>query len=269
MTVMRFSIITPSYNSGVYLEQTIKSVLMQQEEGIDLEYIVVDGGSSDHTHEVLDKYRRDISHLIVGKDTGPAHAINKGLAVASGDIISWLGADDIYCPGTLQRVRRDMNIKLDAPFCFGRCPIMNDQGEEIRQGITRFKEFFFPLSCRFTFQCINYLSQPAVFFRQDAVKRVGPLREDMVAAWDYEFFLRLWHVGDALWIKGKPLAAFRWHEQSISGSRFKVQFKEEDEAARQDAGRLSLQALLHFFVRWGIVGVYFLMALSRKRKRDA
>ena len=78
VTVMRFSIITPSYNSGVYLEQTIKSVLMQQEEGIDLEYIVVDGGSSDHTHEVLDKYRRDISHLIVGKDTGRLMPLIKG-----------------------------------------------------------------------------------------------------------------------------------------------------------------------------------------------
>lgn len=265
VVVMRFSVITPSYNSGAYLEQTIQSVLKQQEHGVDLEYIVVDGGSTDSTPEILNKYKQDISQLIVEPDTGPANAINKGLAVASGDIISWLGADDIYYPGALKCVQNEMKVKSNAPFCFGSCPIINDKGEEIRKGITKFKEFFFPFSSRFTFQCINYLSQPAVFFRQEVIKEVGHLREDMVAAWDYELFLRLWKHGNAVWIKDEPLAAFRWHEQSISGSRFTVQFKEEYEAACQDAGRLSLQTFCHFFVRWGIVGAYSLMTAKSKK----
>jgi glycosyltransferase involved in cell wall biosynthesis len=264
---MRFTVITPSYNCGSYLEETICSVLDQREKGIQLEYIVVDGCSTDQTPDILNKYRKDINRLIIEPDTGPANAINKGLAAATGDILSWLGADDIYYPGSLKRVKEATGKNPEAQFYFGRCPIINDRGTEIRKGITRFKEFFFPLSSRFTFQCINYLSQPAVFFRQDALHRVGPLREDMVAAWDYEFFLRLWREGKAARISGEPLAAFRWHEQSISGSRFAVQFREEYEAARNDAGRLSLQTFLHFFVRWGIVGIYSAMSTFLKYRQ--
>jgi len=262
---MRFSVITPSYNSGTYLEQTIQSIIGQQGKEVDLEYIVVDGGSTDHTPEILNKYKNNIAHLIVESDAGPAHAINKGLSIATGDIISWLGADDIYYANTLRRVGRAASENPSAPFFFGSCPIINDRGEEIRQGITKFKEFFYPISSRFTFQCINYLSQPAVFFRKEVMEEIGPLRVDMVAAWDYELFLRLWQVGDADRIPGEPLAAFRWHDQSISGSSFTVQFKEEYEAARYDAGRFCLQTLLHFFVRWGIVGAYTLMTAKREK----
>ena len=80
-----------------------------------------------------------------------------------------------------------------------------------------------------------------------------------------EFFLRLWHGGGSHCIKGDPLSAFRWHEQSISGQNFTIQFKEEYEAACEDAGQFSIQTFLHFLVRWGIVGIYSLMASSRKR----
>ena len=170
---MRFSIITPSYNSGVYLEQTILSVLEQQEEGVDLQYIIVDGGSTDNTPEILDKYSDDISQIIVGKDTGPANAINKGLALATGDCVTWLNADDIYFPGTLQKVKQAMVAHPEASFCFGSCPIVDHDGQEIRGGITKFKEFFFPLSSRFTHQCINYLSQPALFMRKSALDTPG------------------------------------------------------------------------------------------------
>jgi hypothetical protein len=86
----------------------------------------------------------------------------------------------------------------------------------------------------------------------------------MVAAWDYEFILRLWRCGNTVHIPGAPTAAFRWHEQSISGQNFRIQFQEEYEAARADAGRFSPQTLLHFFVRWGIVGIYSLMAWLKK-----
>ena len=261
---MHFSIITPSYNSGNFLEQTIQSVLRQREEGVELQYIVVDGGSTDRTPEILETFRNDISHIIVGSDTGPANAINKGLAAATGDCLAWLNADDIYFPGTLKRAGQVLTARPDASFCFGSCPIMDHEGREIRSTITRFKELFFPVSSRFTYQCINYLSQPALFFRKSALEQAGWLREDMVAAWDYDFILRLWRSGPGAHVDGGPLATFRWHEGSISGRHFRSQFREEFEAARQDAGRWSLQALVHYFVRWGIVGVYSLM-MSRQR----
>jgi glycosyltransferase involved in cell wall biosynthesis len=263
---MRFSIITPSYNSAPYLEQTIQTVLRQQEgQDISLEYIVVDGGSTDGSQEILQRYAQDITHTVIEPDSGPANAINKGLRLATGDVLAWLNADDLYYPRTLERVRQALVCRPDAAFCFGGCPIIDEQGQEIRSGITRFKESFYPFSSCFTYQCINYLSQPALFFRRQAVEQIGLLPEDMVAAWDYEFILRLWHCGDAVQVAGSPLSAFRWHEGSISGQNFQVQFQEEYLAAKADASTLSLQTLLHFFVRWGIVGAYSAMAGLRKK----
>ncbi len=260
-----FSIIVPSYNSGKYLEQTLNSILVQRHVGTDLELIVVDGGSTDITTEILQQFKAEIDHLIVEPDTGPANAINKGLILATGDILAWLNADDIYYPNALMRAEEVMEKEPKASFCFGKCVIINEQGLEIRQPVTRFKELFFPISSRFTFQCINYISQPAMFFRRNVREKIGLLREDMVAAWDYEFILRLWQDGNGVLVPGERLSAFRWHDQSISGQHFKIQFKEEYDVAVAESGVFSLQNLLHFFTRWGIIGAYSVMSALRNR----
>ena len=264
MDIIRFSIITPNYNGAVFLEETLKSVISQRGRGVELEYIVVDGDSRDHSHEILSRYRGEISRLLIEPDTGPANAINKGLALATGEIVAWLNGDDRYFPLALQRAEECLARNPAASFCFGSCPIVDAGSSEIRQGITHFKEFFFPLSSRFTYQCINYISQPAVFFRRSALERAGGLREDLQAAWDYEFILRLWRLGGGVRIPGGPVAAFRWHEGSISGLHFGAQFREEFQAAARDAGWFSPQALIHYFVRWGIVSAYFAMAGLRR-----
>jgi glycosyltransferase involved in cell wall biosynthesis len=263
---MRFSVITANYNGGQFLEQTIQSVLEQQED-VELEYIIVDGCSTDGSIDIINNYADQVSHCIIETDNGPAHAINKGLQLASGDIISWLNADDHYFPGTLVRVKEALQDNTNASMCFGGCVIVNEQDLEIRRSITNFKEFFFPFSSRFTYQCVNYISQPALFFRRDSVKKAGLLREDMIAAWDYEFILRLWRYGNAKRLTGTPLAAFRWYEKSISAENFRIQFQEEYEAAKKDAGWLSVQTGIHFLVRWGIVGIYSAMSSARTLTR--
>ncbi|MFT5726938.1 MAG: glycosyltransferase involved in cell wall biosynthesis [Desulforhopalus sp.] len=265
---MRFSIIIPSYNSAAFLEETLHSIVTQRADSIEVELIVVDAKSGDGTPQILEKYRDSIDILVVESDTGPANAINKGLALATGEIVAWLNADDVYNPGTLKRVADIFCTENGVAFGFGKCSIVDEQSTEIRQGITRFKELFFPLNSRFTYQCINYISQPATFFSREAYSQAGPLREDMVAAWDYEFFLRLWQQGHGHCIKGPPLSSFRWHEQSISGQNFHLQFKEELDAAIQDAGRFSLQTLFHTGVRWGIVGAYSVMAFLRSKNKN-
>lgn len=262
---MKISVITPNYNGERFLEETIRSVTAQKNE-VDLEYIVVDGKSSDKSPDIIRKYSDSIACVISEKDTGPANAINKGLKRATGDIVCWLNADDRFYPDALKRVVEVMSANPDKALCFGHCPIVNERGEEIRAGITRFKEFFFPLSSRFTIQCINYISQPAMFFRRTAFEKAGPLREDWKCAWDYDFILRLWRQGGAIWVKNPPLATFRWHEGSLSGQHFRAQFKEEWDAAVADAGKFSLQALIHLGVRFGIVWSYSAMARFRKNK---
>ena len=261
---MKISVITPNYNGERFLEESLRSVIREREAGLDLEYIVVDGGSTDRSVRILQNYAPRISRIITEPDHGPADAINKGLKAAQGDILCWLNADDCYLPGALQRVVEVMARNPSKAFCFGHCPIVDEEGAEIRSGITRLKEIFFPVSSRFTLQCINYISQPATFFRRRAYEAAGPLRDDLTCAWDYEFYLRLWRQGGAVRMARPALAAFRWHADSISGRYFRVQFREEWEAAVRDAGRFSLQALLHLFVRFGIVGSYSAMAWRRK-----
>lgn len=263
---MKFSIITPNYNGEKFLEETLLSILQQKEDGVDLELIVIDGMSNDGSLQILQKYASEITHIIIERDSGPANAINKGLALASGDIIAWLNADDLYYPGALARVEKVFMNREGIALCFGKCPIIDENGTEIRQFITRFKECFFPVSSKVAFQCINYISQPALFFRRAAMVGAGRLREDLVAAWDYEFMLKLWHFGKGAVIHGGPIAAFRWHEQSISGQNYTTQFKEELEAVIADLGRWKIQVLLHHCVRWGIVGAYNGMANVRRWK---
>lgn len=260
---MRVSVVTPNFNGARFLEPALLSVISQREHGVDLQYIVADGGSTDGSHAILAKYRSGIDRLIVEPDTGPANAVNKGFAAATGDIVAWLNADDVYQPGAIARVVKAMQRSPHKALAFGHCPIVDETGAEIRRPITVFKECFFPISCRFTVQCINYVSQPATFFRRDAALRAGPLREDLKAAWDYDFILRVWRQGGAVRVGRPPLAAFRWHATSISGTHFSRQFREEFMVARSDAGCCAPQTIAHWFVRWGIVSIYSLMARRR------
>jgi glycosyltransferase involved in cell wall biosynthesis len=261
---MKFSIITANRNGERFLEESIQSVVSQEAEDIELEYIVVDGASNDGSLEIIDRYRSQISIFISEPDDGPVNAINKGLKLATGDIVGWLNTDDRYHPGALKRVAEAFKAEPNKALCFGRCNIIDEQGMEIRRWITRFKEFFFPISSRFTVQCLNFVSQPTLFLTRQALKVTGFLREDLVAAWDYDFILRLWKNGGAICLRDRmPVADFRWHEASISGSNYTIQFKEELEATKEHAGTLAPQTLIHYGVRWGIVGVYALMAALR------
>jgi glycosyltransferase involved in cell wall biosynthesis len=260
---VKISVITPNFNGERFLETAIRSVLTQRDGGTEIEYLVVDGGSTDGSAAIIARHRDGIDRLIVERDTGPANAVNKGLAAATGDLVAWLNADDLYHPHALARLADSMQRHPNRAIAFGHCPIVDEDGREIRKPITRFKECFFPFSCRFTIQCINYVSQPATCFRMAAVRRAGPLREDLKAAWDYEFILRLWRHGGGVRVRRPPIASFRWHAQSISGANFNRQFREEFDVARTDAGRFAPQTLLHAGVRWGIVGIYTLMAGRR------
>jgi glycosyltransferase involved in cell wall biosynthesis len=264
---IKISIVTPNYNGERFLEQALRSVAEQRDPQVEVESIVVDGESTDGSAAILRRHAGTLAQVIREKDRGPASAINKGLRAANGDILAWLNADDRYEPGALRRAAQCLARHPHRALCFGRCRIVDEQNREIRRAITRFKEAFFPVSCRWAIQTVNYVSQPAMFFRRAAFEQAGPLREDLTAAWDYEFLLRLWRRGGAARIPGGPVAAFRWHEQSISGRQFRRQFREEYQAAAADAGRFAPQTLLHLGVRAGIVAVYAAMARQRRHAR--
>ncbi|MGI6496056.1 MAG: glycosyltransferase family 2 protein [Kiritimatiellia bacterium] len=260
---MKFSIVTPNFNGATHLEECLESVRAQACDGVEVEHIVMDGGSDDGSLDILARRRDSLAFVASEPDRGPADAINKGFARSTGDVLAWLNADDLYRPGALSRVAACFRRHPDLATCFGRCDIIDADGAPIRTAISRFKHAWYPFACRFTIQMLNYVSQPALFLRRETVEASGPLRLDLRAAWDYEFLLRAWRQGPVRALGGAPLSAFRWTPGSISGANYHRQFDEELAAAEADAGRFSPQALLHRCVRWGIVAVYDRMARTR------
>jgi len=257
---MRISILTPNYNGGRWLARAMDSVLAQElAPGDELEYLFLDGGSTDDSLKIAEARRGRLAALVSEKDAGPADALNKGFRLATGELVGWLNADDAYRPGALAKAIAAARTHSQAAFFFGKCRIVDENGTEIRGFPTFVKNACFPFSSRFLIQCINYVSQPASWFRRSALAAAGELRTDFKAAWDYDLTLRLWRQGGGVRIPGAPLADFQWHPASISGTHYERQFEEEWRAAAADAGRCSPQAAIHGGVRCAIVACYRLM----------
>ena len=261
---MKISVLTPNYNGGRWLARAMDSVLAQElAPGDELEYLFLDGGSTDDSLAIAEARRGRLAALVSEKDAGPADALNKGFARATGDLVGWLNADDVYRPGALAKAIAAAKAHPQAALFFGKCRIVDEAGAEIRGFPTFVKNACFPFSSRFLIQCINYVSQPASWFRRSALAAAGGLRTDFKAAWDYDLTLRLWRQGGGVRIPGPPLADFQWHPGSISGRQYERQFEEEWRAAVADAGRFAPQALVHGLVRWGIVACYRFMNRPR------
>lgn len=261
---MRISILTPNFNGARWLAQCMDGVLAQElAPGDELEYLFLDGGSTDGSLAIAESRRPRLAALVSEKDNGPADALNKGFRMATGDLVGWLNADDAYRPGALAAAAAAARRHPQAALFFGRCRIVDEEGRAIRGLPTLVKNACFPFSSRFLIQCINYVSQPASWFRRSALAAAGGLRADYRAAWDYDLTLRLWRQGGGVRIPGGPLADFRWHMGSIGGTHYERQFAEEWSIAAADAGRHSPQAAIHWFVWRGIVACYGLMNRGR------
>ncbi len=226
----RLSIITPSYNQGAFIEETIKSVLAQDYPN--LEHIVVDGGSTDNTIAVLKNYERSL-HWISEPDHGQADAINKGLRMATGDIVAYLNSDDLYEPGALKTVGEFFACHSQAAWVTGRCRTINQSNQEIRRGITAYKNIWLHLHHDKVLYVLNYISQPATFWRRAVVARVGYFDETLHYTMDYEYWLRIISRNYRLWTLNVYLAQFRVHSSSKSGSTANAQFNEQLKVAQR------------------------------------
>jgi len=213
-TLPRISIITPSYNQGEYIRETIESVLGQGYP--DFEYIVIDGGSTDSTLSILKEYGKRIN-WVSEKDRGQSHAINKGLKKATGEIIGFLNSDDIYEPGALLKVGAYFSQHPESAWITGKCRTVNEKGVEIRRGVTFYKNVWLVTRSRTLLMILNYISQPATFWRREVIERIGFFDENRIFAMDYDYWLRVGKHYDLKFLN-TYLANFRVHSSSKAGS---------------------------------------------------
>ena len=244
------SIVTPSYNQAQFIEETILSILDQHYPNLEL--IVVDGGSTDHTLEILKKYQGRLDWTS-GKDNGQASAINYGLQRANGEIVAFLNSDDIYNPGALLTVGKYFAQHPEAYCLTGKCRTINEYGQEIRGLITLYKNVWMLFHSYQVLQILNYISQPATFWRRSITHEIGFLDETLNYTMDYEYWLRM---GKKYRIHYLPyeLACFRVHSNSKSGNTAHRQFDEELMVAKRYGKGLSVR--LHAFHCSLIVIIY-------------
>jgi len=198
----KISIVTPSYNQGEFLEETICSVLDQNYPN--LEYFIVDGGSTDQSVEIIKQYADHLTWWISEKDNGQSHAINKGFARATGAIFGWINSDDYYLPGAFEAVKELYQQNPEAVAWVGQTLHIDREGNplcvEKPKGLTKAK-----LSC---WGFHGLLPQQSCFFSAEAFQLLDGLRVDLHYAMDMDFWIRLttqghFHLGK------QTLAAFR------------------------------------------------------------
>jgi len=196
---MYFTIITPSFNQGKFIESTILSVLSQRD--LVLEYIINDGGSKDCTQEVLKKYNSDVIWTSE-QDNGQSDAVNKGLKRAKGRYIGWINSDDLYYSQALMRVHEEFERNPDVDIVYGRALHIDINGGYIEDYPTEdWNDQRLDQIC--------FLCQPAVFFRTSVLEKAGYLKDELTYCMDYEYWLRLRDLG----------CVFKYLPLVLSGSR--------------------------------------------------
>ena len=244
----RISMITPSYNQGAFLDETIRSVLDQGY--ANLEYIVIDGASTDESVEIIRKYEPELAYWISEADTGQSDALNKGFAKATGDIICWINSDDRLMPGVLDRVARHFTENPESIWCGGGCKYIDEHGFAMGDisilPDTGLASWLTHIKYR-----KGIFLQPSTFWRAEAMHQVGMLREDMHYAFDFEFFYRLRkHFGPQAKLDG-VLSEFRVHGASKTVSASEMFLLEMLDMARTEMNELPsdqravVQAWLH------------------------
>lgn len=177
------SIVTPSYNQMKYLERTIQSVLNQDYPAI--EYIVMDGGSTDGSVEIIKEYANRISYWESKKDGGQTDAINKGFSYANGDIFAWINSDDTYEPGAIQKAVTYLSTHLDIGMVYGDCNFINSEDHIIGRFNTKQTDYQ-RLKTGFV-----HIPQQSSFWRAELWHLVKPLDTSIYFAMDYDLWLRL------------------------------------------------------------------------------
>lgn len=221
----RISIVTPSLNQGKFIEETIRSVLLQGYPN--LEYIIIDGGSGDGSVEIIKKYEKWLSFWNSEPDRGQSHALNKGFSRSTGELLGWLNSDDLYAESGLQRIVDEFR-NHPGHMITGSVLSFNDESQENQvmkptnisfENIVKFWEDNF----------ICY--QPGVFFPRSALVKAGGLNETYYYVMDYDLWCRLLQYCPVRYV-GAIVAKFRLHATAKTGWHSPLLLKEQSRYSR-------------------------------------
>ena len=221
LTLPRITIVTPSYNQGSFLEETIRSVLLQGYP--DLEYVVIDGGSTDQSVSIIRKYEQWLTHWASEKDRGQGDALCKGLRLATGEVGGWLNSDDLYLPGTLQRVARKFREAPAPDVVFGNLYL----ADENSQILDEFRKTPF-MRLGFLYG-VFFIHQPASFWRLDTLRKIGGIDPEFTFEMDTDLLFRFVRAKARFRFVRAFLAAFRLHPSSKTSTILHVSDKEMDQ----------------------------------------
>ena len=224
----KISIVTPSYNQAEFLENTILSVLNQDYKNI--EYIIIDGGSTDNSVDIIKKYSDQITYWVSESDGGQSDAINKGFKIATGDYIGWLNSDDFYTDGAISKLIE--NIDNNAVLYYGVLGYCHEDGshnrlENIDENIT-FDSILNGKSCT---------SQPGSFYKKEALENIGFLDENLNFVMDTDLWLKLLQYGKPKFIP-YVMAYLRAHNDSKSCNKKISDIKESIQIFRKYGGKI-------------------------------
>lgn len=207
---MKISIVTISYNQVRFLEQAICSVLEQDYP--DIEYIVVDPGSTDGSLDIIEKYRNRIAKVILEPDSGPADGLNKGFSFASGEILGYINSDDHYLPSALKKIIRYFQVHPASDVVSGNAHVINADNEILRY---TYSDKYSLLGCAYGY---SNLIQPSSFFRAEAFYKTRGFNIDNHSNWDGELFVDM-KLNNAKFSRiNEFLSAYRIYQTNITGS---------------------------------------------------
>lgn len=253
------SIVTPSYNQGKFLEKTILSVLGQTYSSI--EYIVIDGGSTDNSVDIIRKYEDRISFWLSEKDRGQSQAINKGWLRAKGSYCSYLNSDDLLQPDAVAKIVDAFSKNPDAGVVYGDSTFIDEKGQIIEQAKGT--------PCDFKKLLIDgqgpYIVQPSSFYSTASVRKAGYIDENLHLSMDYDLLLKLAKNSKMMYIP-EPISLFRLHSNAKS-STLAIKHWHESLKIKARYSKFYLLPSLFFYLRFRIFHLLPLFIQNALRKK--
>jgi glycosyltransferase involved in cell wall biosynthesis len=200
---MKFTIVTPSYQQGLYLERTIQSVLNQVSSRVEIEYFILDNCSTDSTVEVLSKYENHpMIQIIRSPDRGQADAINSGWKLGTGDIFAWLNADDVYLENALELVSQHFATNPGIHAIYGEAVYL-DAKDNFLKPVTNIRNY-----SKQALRTHDFITQPATFLRRSVVRSTGELSLNYRYGFDWDYWIRVSESYDFVRLR-ETLAGYR------------------------------------------------------------